>query len=315
MPRLETGAFVDPEGKGHVETNWQISKDPLTFSGDNIVVDEITGTDLTSWMVPSTILEPNTQYFWRVSFFNDQCWSTFSEVFSFTTTDQVKEYVGGIDSQDLIATNEVKLGDDFVDADGEPVNTPTVKAFESKTDPSLQVGLIVENATAIINKCGSRDPMDFEDGDPDTNDVPNIESGLIEIELIVPNKGDIAQMTYHYTIPVPENFIFWKYDPNLGFYDYSEHVISISADRKSVTVEFQDGGYGDLIKESDGKIIDPAGAGEPIELAGNDDDGGSSSSSSCFISSVGSPGILVTTITLILSLLAITYTALLVRKK
>jgi len=304
---LETDAYSDPQGKPHVKTHWQISKDQPIFSEDNLVADEVSDSSLTSWTVPPLVLDIETQYFWRVNFYNGECWSQFSEVFVFVTTDDGSVYIDGVASEDIIPTGEVRLGDEFVDDNGDPVNTPTTKAFNLM---DCQVGLVAVNAT--IEKCGSVDPQHFEDGDQETDDVPNFECGMVELELKVANKGDVAYVTYYFTQKVPKNFIWWKYDPNVGFIDYElltdNRVVSVSDDRKSVTVMFKDGGYGDLIEAPDAKIIDPAGAGGVSSSGGG-------SSDNCFITSAGNgSAAFVTVIILMLSLFGVGYSAVAVRK-
>ncbi len=238
-------------------------------------------------MVPPLVLDVNTKYYWHTRFSNGECWSDFSDVFSFTTTDLGAIYINGVAAEDIIANGDVKLAD-FKEKNGGPVNTDTTKVFQSKNSPDCQIGLVAVNAT--IEKCGSRDPQDF-DGETNTDDVPNFECGLIELELKVDNPGEVASVTYYYTQTVPDDFTWWKYDPNIGFYDYEAStdnpVVSVSEDRRSVTVRFKDGGYGDLIGTPDGKIIDPAGAGGKSSVSSSSSGSGGGS---CFITSAGSGG-------------------------
>ncbi|MBW2487694.1 MAG: hypothetical protein JRE72_09750, partial [Deltaproteobacteria bacterium] len=69
----------------------------------------------------------------------------------------------------------------------------------------------------------------------------------------------------------------YKYDPINGWQDYSAHIVAISADRKSITLEYQDGGFGDLDGVENRVVIDPVGFG--VAAAGSGGGGGG-----CFIS-------------------------------
>ena len=182
----------------------------------------------------------------------------------------------------MIGNNEtILLPADFIDASGKPVNTNTIKSFKSKVDPNVQIGMKAQNCT--IEKCGSIDPDDLSP--PNSSTVPSLPFGLISFELSVPAAGDIATVTFYFSEPAPADMQWWKYNPNVGFYDYeastASTVVSFSADRKSVTIKLKDGGYGDLIVLPDAKIIDPGG---PVGKA--DSSGGGGGGGGCFVRSL-----------------------------
>ena len=83
FPILRSSAFTDyPSGVDtHINTHWQLASDP-TFS--TLIIDEISDTQLTSFLVTST--EPDTTYFARVRHEgNDAGWSSWSTPIEFAT--------------------------------------------------------------------------------------------------------------------------------------------------------------------------------------------------------------------------------------
>lgn len=75
---------------------------------------------------------------------------------------------------------------------------------------------------------------------------------------------------------------WYKYDVTNGWQDNSDHAI-LSEDRRSVILEFKDGGFGDGDGTQNGIIIDPSGLGiasysVPVTTTSSESDGGG-----CFI--------------------------------
>mgnify|MGYP002266803587 CR=1 FL=1 len=232
----------------------------------------------------SFILEKNTTYYWQVMFFDGNEWSLPSEMFSFVTESTGPDFIDGVDSEDMIV-KKLKLGDDFVDQNKNPVNTDTIKSFASRTDPDFQIGMIAHDCKII--KCAARDSQTFAGDGISEEDVSLMPFGLITFELSVPNKGDSATVTFHFSKQLPHNTSWWQFDPNVGFYDYEEstpsRVVSFSQDLRSVTIKFKDGGYGDLLSEPDCKIIDPSGA---VSSSEDDSSGGGGGGGGCFLGGI-----------------------------
>jgi hypothetical protein len=68
-----------------------------------------------------------------------------------------------------------------------------------------------------------------------------------------------------------------------GWQDYSDHAI-FSEDRKSVTLEFKDGGFGDADGTANGIIIDPSGLGTVYSSSAvNTSTEGGAGGGGCFI--------------------------------
>jgi len=87
---------------------------------------------------------------------------------------------------------------------------------------------------------------------------------------------------YHKFIIVKATWI--KYDAVNGWQNYSHHA-AISADRRWVTVEVKDGGYGDADGVANGIIVDPAGISttSTVSTAGG---GGGGGGGGCFLTTI-----------------------------
>lgn len=278
---LDKNSFFDLDGDRHVKTRWQIS---TQFDESHFVVNEITETQLLNWIVPSDcILEKDTQYYWRAMFFDGQDWSAPSRICMFWTGFKGVEFnENGIGKDCVIDPGEpVKLGGEFMDADGNLVTSDTIKAFKSVTNPDVQIGMIAEPGCTIEKICSQRPEDIVAEGSSFDAEIPEMPYGVIDFELTVPEKGAVANVTICFSEPLPKDFRWWKYDPKIGFYDYS--VSSVSSDRKKLTLEFKDGSYGDLVEEPDGKIYDPSGFGPAAATTAPTSSGGGGG---CFIRSL-----------------------------
>jgi hypothetical protein len=103
--------------------------------------------------------------------------------------------------------------------------------------------------------------------------------GLISFRLTVASPGDTAEVTIYFPAAAASSASWHKYDSINGWQDYANHA-TFSPDRRSVTLELQDGGYGDADGTTNGVIIDPSGLGSasPSESESNGGGGGG-----CFI--------------------------------
>ena len=68
--------------------------------------------------------------------------------------------------------------------------------------------------------------------------------------------------------------------PVNGWQNYHDHVVAISADRKSITIEYKDGGFGDLDGVANKIVVDPVGFG----IGAGGGGGGGGSGGGCLIS-------------------------------
>ena len=116
--------------------------------------------------------------------------------------------------------------------------------------------------------------------------------GLVNFKLAVPNQGDTATAVIYFSEALPEGLTWYKYTPAEGWHSYAEYA-KIAVDGKSVTLELQDGGFGDADGAVNGMIVDPSGAGyvtvanttTPSAVGSSDGAGGGGG---CFIGSAGS---------------------------
>ena len=96
--------------------------------------------------------------------------------------------------------------------------------------------------------------------------------GLMSFKAEVDQIGDTIEIIYHTSEPMPPGAKCYRYDPINGWQDYSAHIVAISPDRKAITVEYQDGNFGDLDGVANKFVIDPVGFG--VAAAGGGDGGG-----------------------------------------
>ncbi len=114
---------------------------------------------------------------------------------------------------------------------------------------------------------------------------------LVNYRLKVTSADGTAQVKVYLSEPAPSDAKWYKYDTIDGWIDYSAHA-TLSADRKSITIELKDGDYGDLDRIVNGEIIDPGGVGvttsplPPLASSGGGGGGGG-----CFINSTGPGGL------------------------
>ena len=298
---IRTTNFIDAESDSHQKTRWQITKEQKIFHEDYILCDEISDEFLTRWTVPNLTFSRFDKkadvYYVRAQFFDGKNWSAFSDWQAFTISSQLPVFIGGIEQEDVIPDNtEIRLPEEFIDANGAPANTDTIKVFKAQVDGAgIQIGIKTDNCR--INKCRS---LSLESSviSADPSNLPAMPFGMISFVLSVDNPGDTGKVTLHFSEKIPEGAQWWKYDANLGgFYDYElstfENVVEISEDRKSMTIWVKDGDYGDEYQEPDSMIYDP-GAVAVTSAAGDennnddddngeDDNGGGGGGGSCFI--------------------------------
>ena len=144
---------------------------------------------------------------------------------------------------------------------------------------AAQIGIKQGANVTSIESLMWTDPDTIEDTRNKPDDVP---LGLVSFKLIVDNEGDTAEVTVYLSEPAPAGAKWYKYDAINGWQDYSAHAV-FSLDRKSVTLQFQDGGFGDADGVANAFIIDPSGVGTSSSGSGSGGGGGG-----CFISTASS---------------------------
>ena len=129
-----------------------------------------------------------------------------------------------------------------------------------------------DNDMGITTAGGSLTSLDTIDPDTiaDTSNKPsNLIYGLVDIEISVVNPGDPATVVIFLPEPAPQNYKWYKYSANSGWYDFSDHA-EFNDNRDEVTLTLVDGGAGDDDKEDNRTIIDPSGLGyiAPVDGGG-----------------------------------------------
>jgi hypothetical protein len=279
IPTLETENFYDPDSSDyHTETRWQISTTPGFAS---LIFDVQTDKFLTALPVPDSVLNISDTYYWRVQFFDNRMGqSEWSDHFSFHTVDIS---IDDVDSNGIPDDQEVDDTID-VDQDGTPdVNQGDIKCVNTVVGDAIIGVKASTNVTAIESLISNTEQ-------PNTHSLykpDKMPLGMISFSLTVDNPGDTAEVVIHLSEPAPPGSDWYKFDMVHGWYDYSSHAV-FSADRKSITLELLDGGFGDLDGIANGIIIDPSGL---AINTGNSSGNHSSGGGGCFIATAafGSP--------------------------
>jgi hypothetical protein len=273
-PNLETESFSDPDiDDNHTKTQWQIVREV-----DDFIVLDVTGAiALTVLTVPDFVLEEDASYYWRVRFYDRfGAASSWSETSSFITAIKGDDVNG-----DGIPDSQEVDGSVDINQDGSPDSVQLkIKSVYTEIGGG-QVGLSFEDSTTVtaIEAIESVDPESLNDNKNRPHFLP---LGLINFKLRVKNPGDLAIVTIHFSEPAPSDAIWYKYDSINGWQDFSEMAI-FSSDRKSVTVELKDGGFGDADGIENGLIIDPSGFGVTSSYDSLSSAGVSGGSGGCFI--------------------------------
>jgi hypothetical protein len=128
----------------------------------------------------------------------------------------------------------------------------------------------------------SIDPYDISESSNRSDEMP---FDAISFKIKVENAGDTALVIIYLSGEAPSGSRWYKYDVINGWQDFSDHAI-FSEDRKSVTLELKDGGFGDADGTENGVIIDPSGPGTAslnIATTPSSSGGSGGGGSGCFI--------------------------------
>jgi hypothetical protein len=71
-------------------------------------------------------------------------------------------------------------------------------------------------------------------------------------------KGATVTMPIYFSQEIPIGSRWYKYDPEIGWLDYSDFAV-FPSDRKSVLLKLADGAFGDIDGRANSFIIDPSG--------------------------------------------------------
>lgn len=277
---LAVGAFSDPDsGDTHMKTEWRAFR-----AEDEVCIFSIASTSsLTEFGVPEIMLEENSTYYWQARFFdNNNAASAWSEAAQFTTgfSDTDLDGDGITDDQEVDAS--VDMNEDGIsDAEQEIIKSVVLPLSNES------IGLSIENsdtATAIL-LMETIDVDSMSISETNKGRAKKLEFGLINFKISVAEPGDTATVTVYFPEAVHPLSKWMKLDVVNGVWlDYSGYS-QLSEDRKSMTLELVDGGFGDDDGVANGIIIDPSG----LELAVGEDELSSSSTEDVGVSAdVGS---------------------------
>jgi len=251
-PLLEIAGFSDPDvDDGHAATRWQIATD----SGfENLILDITSDADstnhyLVSFRVPQGSLSSQELYYWRVMVKDDRTtnalWSTWSQIFRFTTTDPVQADGNGNGVPDELEPETSDL-----DADGQNDNDqPLMRVFTTNNE-GHQVGIKALEGVELINYFAPIDPYII----PDTPGPENFPYGLLNLNLQLTSIGGTARIEIYLPEPPDTQYRWFKYDPVNGWYEYPVFV-----EGSNYILEITDGGFGDADNIANGIIVDPIG--------------------------------------------------------
>ncbi len=280
---VTTEPFSDPDGDSHKESRWQISEQ-IDFS--TLVLDVTTNRHLTVLPVPHTVLKPNQTYYVRVKFYD-----VYSEASDWS--DSV-EFATGFISDDLDSDGipDVLEVDDTVDfnLDGIADNyqPETIKCILAATG-SAYIG--VEKISDSISEIEALEVIDPATISDIVDRPADLLFGLLSYRLRVNRPGAAALVRIYFSAGIFASDTFFKYDTINGWYEYSQHA-TFNDDGQSVTLELEDGGYGDSDGVANEVIVDPGGiASRSTYTVGDASLVDIGSEEECFIATValGSP--------------------------
>ncbi|QTA85925.1 PKD domain-containing protein [Desulfonema magnum] len=292
-PELRVKALSAP-GYVHDRTLWQISESP-DFSA--LVFEKTSDSHVTSLTAPESVLDEGRTYYWRVRFYNDKdTASEWSAIYSFTTlaTENDVNADGVPDDQEA---------DDTVDLnqDGTPDSAQNdIKSVKAEAG-DWHMGISGSVNVVSIESVKSVSPDSISDMVNRPEDMP---LGLISFKIKLGNPDETAKVTVYLSEAVSYDTGWYKYDSVNGWQNYSAHAV-FSKDRKSVTLELKDGGFGDADGIKNGFITDPSGPGSAKKSSSN----GGDSDSSCFISASAEGGAALSPEALIISVFMMLFLA------
>ncbi len=256
QPELQTKGFGDSDtGDAHIMTQWQISPE---FDFSSLVYEQRCNNCLESLIVSGGVLKQGSLYFWRVRFYdNHHAVSEWSEVFMFSTQKDI------IEDNNANGVPDAQEVDETVDLDND--GTPDLEQDNilSLHNTALEIQLGIKGFSNIA-EAESAAFVDQDEVMEVENDSGRMPFGLINFRLRTVNLGDTATVKVYFSETVPDGASWYKYDDVSGLVDYSDHAF-FSADRRSIVLEFKDGGFGDADGTENGVIVDPGGVWIPTE--------------------------------------------------
>ena len=229
----------------HANTRWQISINEL-FTWN--VFDAKTGLYLTEIIIPRNILEEGITYYCKVRFYDAMnAASEWSDIHKFKVIVLMPEDNDGNglpDEDEVDATLELDLdADGTLDTDQEDLKIVSTKIGD------VQIAVKTEGDYNLEFLC----PIDPA-GLPCTENCPeDLPFGLISFKLTGLQLSEEVAATVYISEPLLDETAWYKYTPELGLYDYSDHTTYLDA--YSAVLYLKDGGYGDSDGVKNGVIL------------------------------------------------------------
>ncbi|MFW6373745.1 MAG: PKD domain-containing protein [Thermodesulfobacteriota bacterium] len=272
---LQVEPFVHPaDGSIHAATRWQISEEDEFFA---LTLDIASETWLTQIPMSVLLLKPETGYFWRAKFFDDDGneseWSNTAAFFTGVRDDDAN----GNGISDTLEVNEsVDL-----DRDGRPDRDQEEMTCIRTAGGETIAGLKISSHVGSLAALHSVDPASVSQKDV----PPTMPIGFIAFRADTVIPGQIVEIIFYLPEPLPDDMGWYEFNLVDGWSDYSDHAV-FKEDGRSITLHIQDGGTGDADGTANGTIVHSSGPGRPLlePPGGNPDpESGSAGGSGCFI--------------------------------
>ncbi|QTA78558.1 immunoglobulin-like fold-containing [Desulfonema limicola] len=298
-PELKAGNYASPVGQAHGWTIWEVSTDN-GFGETGLVYRIKTNADpnldFSSLTLPDFILtEKGKTYYWRaryVDILNRE--SEWSDISQFTTAVENAEYQDGVPVAQTITAD-------------------VLKAIFSASDMNGALFVKVLSGNGVIGIKGVENVEEIEwlkwisGSDLPVSELGNnliFPKGFVTYKLKAKKPGDTVKIKLMIeTDIIPSNAVWYAYNLIEG---WDIVKVATASNRKYVTFQIQDGGFGDADGVRNGWIVDPIGYAvakipscpdcdpEIIETGGGGSD-------TCFINTVsyGSSGLILMVMTFI----------------
>lgn len=251
-PEFEADAFSDSDpGDSHFRTQWRI----VRAFDEVCVFDARSIYYLTKIKIPHWILESETEYYVQIRFLDKQgARSQWSEKTLFETPVDLDDRDGDgvIDTQQVNENIDLN-GDGIVDT----TQPDTIKCVTGSSSTGV-LGLSVDNAggTTLVSGMSNDNPK--EEDVRSFNETDALPYGLFEYKVEVAEPGSSVQINIFLPSPAAADLRWHHLDIDGSWINYSAYA-QFSPDRKTVTLELKDGGYGDIDGVENGVIVDRSG--------------------------------------------------------
>ena len=241
---------IDIDDIFHDRTQWQISNE-YTFYSSSLIIDIISETELKSYLLAPFILDENKTYYWRTRFYDNQgLISNWSEIYSFSTltTNSDLNNNGIPDDQEVLDENIDLDNDNIVD-----YSQSNMKCLRSVVDQTVFSIKINSNENKLLST-RTIHPESITIVNHQVSNSPEVILYLkIESQL-----GNIVIIDVYASNPIPTNAIWYQYNLQDEWIDYSEYA-TFNSDRKQIRFTLKDGAFGDMDNLQNGIIVFPSG--------------------------------------------------------